>query len=102
MRAKELERIAKGKEHNEATKAANHALQAFKLKDIERQKEQERAIEAYSAKKAAQQVRCWARAQEVLLKSDTACFARNCDRIGWLATTSLFFGCTAELPIHEE
>ena len=57
MRAKEQERIAKGKEHNEATKAANNALQAFKLKEIERQKEQERAIETYSAKKAAQQVR---------------------------------------------
>jgi len=56
MRAKELARIAKGKEHNEATKGANQALQTFKLKEIERQKEQERAIEAYSEKKASQVV----------------------------------------------
>uniref|UniRef100_A0A6S8NDH6 Trichohyalin-plectin-homology domain-containing protein n=2 Tax=Dunaliella tertiolecta TaxID=3047 RepID=A0A6S8NDH6_DUNTE len=54
LRAKELARIAKSKEHNEATRAANQALQAFKLKELERQKEQERAIEAYSTKKANQ------------------------------------------------
>lgn len=40
------------KKLNEETKMANQALQAFKLKDIERQKEQERAIEAYAKKKA--------------------------------------------------
>jgi uncharacterized protein (DUF924 family) len=58
LRAKDLARIATGKEHNEATKSANQTLQTFKLKEMERQREQEQAIEAYSAKKANQQVCC--------------------------------------------
>lgn len=56
-RTKELLRLAQGKEHNEATKVANQTLLAFKLKEMERNKQQELAIEAYSAQKAAQLVR---------------------------------------------
>jgi len=78
MRAKELARVAKGKEHNEATRQANATLQAFKLKELERQREQERAIEEYSAKKAKQQVRarCVLRACSALVPL----FAADCSQ----------------------
>lgn len=45
MRAKEELRLAKARQMNADTKAANVALQTFRLKELERQREQEAAIE---------------------------------------------------------
>lgn len=52
MRRKEEARLAKSRQLNSDTKAANAVLQTFRLKEVERQKEQELAIEAYGRKKA--------------------------------------------------
>lgn len=45
MRAKEEQRVAKSKKLAEDTRAANAALQAFRLQEAQRAKEQELAIE---------------------------------------------------------
>lgn len=53
QRLKEVERRNKALELTAAVAAANTTLQAFKLKEMEREREQERAMEAYANKKAA-------------------------------------------------
>ena len=52
QRRKEIQRREKALELTSAVTAANQTLQAFKAKDLERQKEAERAMEAYAKKKA--------------------------------------------------
>lgn len=51
QRRKEIERREKAQELTNAVTAANQTLQAFKAKDLERQKEAERAMEEYARKK---------------------------------------------------
>lgn len=52
QRRKEIMRKEKAQELTNAVAAANQTLQAFKLKDLERQREAEIAMEAYAMKKA--------------------------------------------------
>lgn len=56
LAAKEAARLAKAKELNAQTKEANRTLQAFKMREAQREREQEAAIEAYARKKAEIQV----------------------------------------------
>lgn len=53
QKQKELNRMAKAKKLNEETTSANLTLQGFRIKEKERQRDTELAIEAYATKKAA-------------------------------------------------
>lgn len=52
LRQKELARLARGKQLAEDTKSSNLALQGIRIKEKEKEKQAEQAIEAYAKKKA--------------------------------------------------